>query len=65
MGEGQGNGDKSYQVRPTLGGLWSILWRARVREAATANAEIRQYSALIERARLARVRARRDRLEGN
>lgn len=65
MGEVLGNGDIPKQARPTLAGLWSILWRARVHDAATANTEVREWSQLMEWARLARVRARRDREERN
>lgn len=65
MGEVSGNGELPKHVQPTLTGLLSILRRARIREAATANAEVRQWSQLIERARLARVRARRNREQGS
>lgn len=55
------NGDEAAKAKATAGKLARILRLARIREAAEANKEVRKRSAAIERARQARVRARRNR----
>lgn len=55
------NGDEAAKAKATKAKLDRILRLARIREAAEANKEVRKRSAAIERARQARVRARRNR----
>lgn len=57
----EANGDEVAKVKATAAKLASILTRARVRDAATANAQVQQRSARIERARQARVRRQQGR----
>lgn len=51
----------AYDIQATERKLSSILTRARLAAAATAQREIREHSSAVERARQARVRARRAR----
>lgn len=57
------NGDRNpaKDVKATKGKLDAILRKARIREAEDANAKVQERSKRIERARQARVRARRNR----
>jgi len=59
MGVGRGNGDDAGQAKATEAKLARILRLARIREAKDANAEVQKRSRAIERARQARVRAKR------
>jgi hypothetical protein len=60
-GMGRGNGDDAGKAKATKAKLDAILRKARIREAKDANAEVQKRSKAIERARQARVRARRRR----
>lgn len=61
MAKGSEYPGRAYDVQPTEAKLSRILTRARLAAAATAQAEVQQHTAAVERARLARVRARQSR----
>lgn len=61
MAKGDEYPGRAYDVQATEAKLSSILTRARLADAATAQAEQGRHLAAVERSRQARVRAQRSR----